>query len=404
MIRVGYFLGSGDITKGGVAPYAWRLLKLLLESSDLHMIKLCIVCEHLTLNSVKHLIDITNSNASIITLPSWMIRSSFKARILNFPSRVAKTFKATEGLSDLLNLRRAWFRALPIDVLHVPYQTSPIYLTPYPIIITMHDVQDLHFPHFFTPDQRAWRSVAYWEALRESEAVIVSYNHVKDDLLKFFPLNEAKINVCRLPYHAIDLQKPSDAESRVYHKKHGDLSRAVLYPATTWAHKNHISLMKAVELASKQGGRRIRLVCTGRTNQFYETEIKPQLLKSPVLDDNAFLGLVPEQELSWLYSNCALVVIPTLYEAGSFPLLEAMSQNVPVICSNVTSLPTEIGNSKFLFSPLHVPQMAELILENLDNPKLVKENKENSERQFAALMNQNPAIDYAALYCTIVSR
>ncbi len=45
------------------------------------------------------------------------------------------------------------------------------------------------------------------------------------------------------------------------------------------------------------------------------------------------------------------VVVPSLYEAGSFPLMESIFLNVPVICSNVTSLPDTIGDDDFIFDP-----------------------------------------------------
>ena len=64
-----------------------------------------------------------------------------------------------------------------------------------------------------------------------------------------------------------------------------------------------------------------------------------------------FLGIVPEEDLISLYKNSSLVVIPTLYEAGSGPLYEAMRYQVPVICSNVTSLPDTVSNDEFLFDP-----------------------------------------------------
>ena len=51
-------------------------------------------------------------------------------------------------------------------------------------------------------------------------------------------------------------------------------------------------------------------------------------------------GIVPEEDLIGLYKWASLVVIPTLYEAGSGPLYEAMKYSTPVICSNVTSVIT----------------------------------------------------------------
>ncbi len=82
----------------------------------------------------------------------------------------------------------------------------------------------------------------------------------------------------------------------------------------------------------------MKLICTGTKSDYYP-EIAEQVEQLGLEDLVLFTGLVPEDELCWLYRNAVLVTIPTEYEAGSFPLYEAMMQNAPVICSDVTSLP-----------------------------------------------------------------
>src|SRR5205085_2500783 len=43
-----------------------------------------------------------------------------------------------------------WYRSLGVDLLHVPYACAPPGRPPCPWIFTMHDVQELHFPEFFS--------------------------------------------------------------------------------------------------------------------------------------------------------------------------------------------------------------------------------------------------------------
>ena len=76
-----------------------------------------------------------------------------------------------------------------------------------------------------------------------------------------------------------------------------------------------------------------------------------------------------------------LVVIPTLYEAGSGPLIESMRYRVPVICSNVTSLPDTINNDAFTFAPLNIDEIAALIMKGIKDEDFRKRNLENSERR-----------------------
>ncbi|WP_330202771.1 glycosyltransferase [Cyanobacterium sp. DS4] len=174
-------------------------------------------------------------------------------------------------------------------------------------------------------------------------------------------------------------------EANKYFEKYDSLKDFILYPAQTWQHKNHLSLIKAIELIKAQHQRSINLVCTGKKNSFFDETIEKYLTNSPVSKQIHFMDIVPETELYWLYKNCALVVVPTLYEAGSFPLLEAMSLDVPVICSSVTSLPETIGDSRFVFEPLNIQQMADLIMNMLDNEQLRGDNVENSKNRIKEL-------------------
>jgi len=174
------------------------------------------------------------------------------------------------------------------------------------------------------------------------------------------------------------------------YKKKYDLKRKyILYPAATWVHKNHTKLLEAVKII-KDEGLEFDLVCTGNKTAHYKTILKKieELMPPEVVH---FLGIVPEEDLISLYKNTSLVVIPTIYEAGSAPLYEAMRYQVPVICSNVTSLPDTIDNDEFIFNPNSVDEMVSLIKKMLTNEDFRKENLDNSKKRMELLK----AVDYS---------
>ena len=72
-------------------------------------------------------------------------------------------------------------------------------------------------------------------------------------------------------------------------------------------------------------------------------------------------GIVNQDDLYSIYQNASGVVVPTLYEAGSYPLYESLYIEKPVVCSNVTSLPETIGNEQFVFNPLDKNDIADKI-------------------------------------------
>ena len=372
-MKIGYWLANASIDGGGVAPYAWRVLELLLTTSKTQEIEVCILCSIEIENDCLELIHKYGANAKLHLIPQ------FNVEWLLF------------------------FSSIKIDLLHVPYQIAPYYDLPCPIVITMHDVQELHYPEFFTPQERSARANYYWEALAKSSAVIVSFDHVKQDLVKYFSIDESKIHVCPLPYQNIQLKQPDHEEILQIQSKYSRWSNFLLYPAQSWQHKNHLSLIKAIEYAKQNLNVSLSLIGTGKKNPRFFPVIEDYLSKSQVCEQVYFTDIVTETELYWLYKNCSLVVIPTLYEAGSFPLLEAMSLDVPVICSSVTSLPETIGDTRFIFNPLDVTQMSNLIVDITRNSGLCANNIENSKHRINQLKQINSIDAFIQMYEFAVS-
>jgi glycosyltransferase involved in cell wall biosynthesis len=98
-----------------------------------------------------------------------------------------------------------------------------------------------------------------------------------------------------------------------------------------------------------------------------------------------FLGVVPQVDLKWLYRNSLSVVVPSLYEAGSFPLIEAMQLEVPVLCASTTSLPATIGDNRFVFDPRDSEQMASLMSKMASDQEYRQQGIYNSKMRMETL-------------------
>jgi glycosyltransferase involved in cell wall biosynthesis len=79
------------------------------------------------------------------------------------------------------------------------------------------------------------------------------------------------------------------------------------------------------------------------------------------------------------------VVIPTKFEAASFPMMEAFSVGAAVACSNVTSLPEQAGDAALIFAPTDHVQMAEAIRRLWTDPSLRKTLGERGRNRQEAL-------------------
>ncbi len=344
-ITVGYDLTwmEKDNSWGGVFQYAERL--------------------------VENMVELTGNNVVAFVRDAGRLRFEHLKPHRNF--RLAQ-LDSTDGLA-----RAA--RNHNVEVIHNPVQFFNQLTISVPMLTSLHDMQHFHFPEYFSKDEIQSRSTHYRQAAEFSERVIVSYDHVKKDIQRFYKIPDSKIDVCRVGLPSF--KPPNQREFSAIKRKYNLPDQYLFYSANTWKHKNHIGLVQALKIVHDTYGIRISLVCTGiKTREFYP-EIEAAVQRMGLDEFVKFIGYVSDQELRLLLTNAALVVVPTLYEAGSFPLQEAMAFEVPVICSNVTSLPEIIGDSRFTFDPKRADQIAERISVMLRDKDLIRQNKENSSRR-----------------------
>jgi len=64
-----------------------------------------------------------------------------------------------------------------------------------------------------------------------------------------------------------------------------------------------------------------------------------------------FIGFVDDQDLPALYRGAVCVAFPSLYEGFGLPILEGMASGVPVLTSNLSSLPEVAGDAAIMVDP-----------------------------------------------------
>lgn len=250
-----------------------------------------------------------------------------------------------------------FYESLGCDVIHFPYQDY-VYCN-LPTVYNPHDLQHLHYPQFFSPEEIERRENVYPAACRAAHTVVVASEFVKRDVVRNYGLAGDKIQVIPWSPPEITPANPAENDMNFLSKKY-ELPRPpfALYPAMTWEHKNHIRLLEAVALLRERENLRVNLVCTGHKNAFW-SNIERRLGELQLEEQVKFLGVVSREDLSALYLQAQFVIIPTLFEAASAPLFEAWQHDVPAACSSVTSLPEQAsGGAALLFDPFSIEEIA----------------------------------------------
>lgn len=378
-----------DLSKefGGVYQYSVALLKTLAKANLPH--HFYVLCNNPD-QDIKEIVE-GNSNFNFIKTqpPIYSRFKLFRFKIFNFLFRILRLKKRLKS-KDLYDCIISEYE---IEIIHTPMQClieKPNVKT----ITTLHDVQELHFPEFFTSAQRVYRAVNYKKVIDGADAVVVSYNHVKIDIVKYFDKPMIQVHTVLLDMQDLWFEKITIRNSKVLDKFNLPLA-FLLYPASSWEHKNHLRLIEAIKFLNNV---EIHLICTGHQTEYYKMKIEPFIKNQGLTDKIKFLGIVSDEELFELYHTCRAVIVPTLYEAGSFPLMESILMGIPVVCSNVTSLPETIGDNQFVFDPINIDDIADKINKIWSDDIFRKENIALLKIQALKLNNNSAASRINTIY------
>lgn len=286
-----------------------------------------------------------------------------------------------------------------IDLMHFTLQGG--FITDVPTIYHPHDLQHIHLPEYFSKYEQRGRTLVYKRFCDQARTVAVSSSWVRQDIKEQLEIPLDKIAVVPLApsTECGTFAKPIDTDS--IRRKFDLPDKFAFYPAQTWPHKNHLGLLEAVKIILEQHGIHIPLVFSGRKTDFYP-HLKQRVTELGLEGQVQFLGFVTHEDLQSLYRLCRCVVIPTKFEAASFPLWEAFLAKAPAACSNVTSLPRQAGDAALTFDPNDSGQIASCLYRLWTDAELRRVLAKRGWQNVNRFSWQNTALAFRAHYRRIL--
>jgi glycosyltransferase involved in cell wall biosynthesis len=154
--------------------------------------------------------------------------------------------------------------------------------------------------------------------------------------------------------------------------------RVVLCVAQKQPYKNLHRLIRAVPALDRD----VVLVLPGFATE-HERELSALAEELGVADRVRLPAWLSESSLAGLYALSSAFVLPSLVEGFGLPVLEAMLRDVPVACSNSSSLPEVAGDAALLFDPEDQAQVTQAISRLLDDATFAAELVERGRRRAA---------------------
>jgi len=224
-------------------------------------------------------------------------------------------------------------------------------------IVTVHDLQPIEMPQNFSFVKRRWLKSMIPRSMMAARLIMCPSEFTSNQIQEFYGISSNRIRVI-----SHGLVPNTDAKSDV-----GEVFDAkklfgqyVLYPAITYKHKRHCDILSAVKEIENQLGD-INVVFTGRPGPLTEA-LEKQAVDLEISDRVHQLGRVDISKLENLYKNALALVFPSEYEGFGNPIVEAMSFECPVICSDAGALAEVAKDAALMFKPRDVEAIANAIL------------------------------------------
>lgn len=253
------------------------------------------------------------------------------------------------GRTFLLILNSFAFNAMLANKRGVIHQTyySPFARRNGRLVVTVYDfIQE----KLMIEQKGSWSKTARRNSILSAEKLIAISEATKHDLLDLYDIPSERVEVIHL---GVNFNENLFVEKDKYRV----MQPYLLYVGARGGYKNFETLVQAFA-ASTLLCSNFRLVCFGG-GKFTSNEM------------SLFSNLKVSESVEWLEGDDALLetyyrkaialVYPSFYEGFGLPVLEAMANGCPVVCSNTSSLPEVGGDAVLYFSPHDVDSLRDTL-------------------------------------------
>ncbi|MEK7453075.1 MAG: glycosyltransferase family 1 protein [Patescibacteria group bacterium] len=322
-MKIGIHIGSAfSENRTGVEEYAFQLITNIAKLDD----------------SKKHKFILYSNpkvNKRYIKLPN-----NFTIKELRFPFLWTKIRLSIELL---LNTP---------DVLFIPANFLPL-IHPRNSIVTIHGVEFEYLRDCYSKKDIFYLRRGTKEAIKKVRSIIAVSQNNKNDIIKFYNAKEENISVIlhgsQLGARDFTLEKTKKAE------------KYILYIGRIEKKKNIIGILEAFERAKEKYNIPHKLVLLGGEGYGF-SYIQDKIQVSSQKDNIKITGYLNNDEKERLLIDADMLLFPSFYEGFGLPILEAQARGVPVITSNISSMPEVASSYGAIFvNPRDISEMADAI-------------------------------------------
>jgi glycosyltransferase involved in cell wall biosynthesis len=221
----------------------------------------------------------------------------------------------------------------------------------------IHDINFVHIPKDLKFWNRHYYNYFYPRFARKATRIATVSEFSKADIVKTLGIDAAKIDIV---YNGINsfYEPVSEQIKTEVRAKYSNGSEYFIFVGALHPRKNIVRLMQAFEIFRQSNpASDFKLMLVGK--EMYRTgELHAQQNRMQHGRDIIFTGHLRDKDLKNVFASAYCLTFVPYFEGFGIPPIEAMQCDVPVIASNVTSIPEIVGNAALLVDPYNVDEIA----------------------------------------------
>jgi glycosyltransferase involved in cell wall biosynthesis len=268
--------------------------------------------------------------------------------------------------------RSSWvkkdLRKLKIDLYHGLSHEIPIGVQNVKIksVVTIHDLIHERYPEQYHPvDVKIYRK-KFRYACQYADKIIAISEQTKRDIIEIYQAPQKKIIISYQSCNPAFGERLTEAQKKIIRLKYELPAKFFLYVGSIIERKNLMNVCKAIFILRNE--LKIPLIVIGDGGK-YKQQIKDFIKQNNLEKKIIFLSEHPSakssktfqnaEDLAAIYQSATAMIYPSFYEGFGIPVLESLWSRLPVITSNITSLPEVGGDAVYYINPQSAEEIAE---------------------------------------------
>ncbi len=226
-----------------------------------------------------------------------------------------------------------------------------------PQLPVFHDLNFMHNPEFIPFLSRKYYTHFFPKFAKKATRIATVSNYSKQDIVNTFQYPADHIDVVYNGVHEI-FEPVNEETQRATRQKISGGSPYFVYIGALHRRKNIDNMLRAFDQFRRQSQQDYKLVIVGAP-MFGSGELEQVLNNMDHKNDVIMAGRKYDDDLRNIIASAQALLLVSYFEGFGIPIIEAMQCDVPVISSNVTSMPEVAGDAALLTDPSSIGQIAE---------------------------------------------